>query len=36
MKKFEADAIYNLQGVRVDNTVKGQVYIMNGKKFIAQ
>lgn len=36
VKKFEADAIYNLQGVRVDNTVKGQVYIMNGKKFIAQ
>lgn len=36
VKKFEADAVYNLQGVRVDNTVKGQVYIMNGKKFIAQ
>jgi hypothetical protein len=27
-------AIYNLQGVRVKNTVKGQMYIQNGQKFI--
>lgn len=29
-----SDAIYNLQGIRVTNPVKGQVYIRNGKKFI--
>ena len=27
-------AIYNLQGVRVDTPVKGQMYIQNGRKFI--
>lgn len=36
LKPVQNGVIYNLQGVRVDNTVKGQVYIMNGKKFIAQ
>ena len=29
-------AIYTLQGVRVSETVKGNIYICNGKKFIAQ
>ena len=28
--------IYNLQGQRVTNIQKGQVYIMNGKKFLAK
>src|SRR5574344_1142293 len=28
------NCIYNLQGQRVNNTVKGQMYIVNGKKFI--
>lgn len=32
----EDGAIYTLQGVRVSATQKGQIYIMNGKKFIAQ
>ena len=32
-KKTNDDAIYNLQGVRVNGTQKG-VYIQNGKKFI--
>ncbi len=36
LKPVQNGVIYNLQGVRVDNTVKGQVYIMNGKKFIAK
>ena len=30
----EDDAIYNLQGVKVSNPVKGQIYIINGKKAI--
>jgi hypothetical protein len=30
----DSDAIYNLQGVRVSATQKGQMYIQNGKKFI--
>jgi hypothetical protein len=30
------DAIYNLQGIRVSAPVKGQLYIQNGKKFIAK
>ena len=30
----ESDAIYNLQGVRVSATQKGQMYIQGGKKFI--
>lgn len=30
------DAIYTLQGVRVSAPVKGQLYIQNGKKFIAK
>ena len=29
-------AIYTLQGVRVSQTTKGQIYIQNGKKFIAK
>lgn len=29
-------AIYNLQGVRVSAPVKGQIYIQNGKKFMAK
>ena len=29
-----SDAIYNMQGVRVSATQKGQMYIQNGKKFI--
>lgn len=29
-------AIYTLQGVRVSQTQKGQIYIQNGKKFIAK
>ena len=36
VKSFDNDAIYTLQGVRVDEIQKGQVYIKNGKKFIAQ
>ena len=31
-----SDTIYNLQGIRVKNTVKGQLYIKNGQKFIQQ
>ena len=30
------DAIYTLQGIRVAAPVKGQLYIQNGKKFIAK
>ena len=30
------NAIYTLQGVRVSQTQKGQIYIQNGKKFIAK
>jgi len=30
------NAIYTLQGVRVSQTTKGQIYIQNGKKFIAK
>ena len=30
----EDDAIYNLQGVKVSNPVKGQIYIINGKKVV--
>ena len=28
--------IFNLQGMQVENTVKGQIYISAGRKFIAQ
>ena len=28
--------IYNMQGVRVNATTKGQMYIKGGKKFIQQ
>lgn len=35
-QKFNNDAIYNLQGVRVSAPVKGQIYIKNGKKFIVK
>ena len=28
------DAIYNLQGIRVDNPVKGNIYIKGGKKIV--
>jgi len=31
-----SNAIYTLQGVRVSQTSKGQIYIQNGKKFIAK
>ena len=30
----ENTAIYNLQGIRIDNPVKGGIYIINGKKVI--
>lgn len=30
------DAIYNLQGVRVLNPVKGSLYIRNGRKYVAE
>ena len=30
----EDDAIYNLQGVKVSNPAKGQIYIINGKKAV--
>jgi hypothetical protein len=29
-----SDVIFNMQGVRVNSTVKGQLYIKNGQKFI--
>ena len=32
----KSTAIYTLQGVRVSAPVKGQIYIQNGKKFIAK
>ena len=32
----KSNAIYTLQGVRVSQTQKGQIYIQNGKKFIAK
>ena len=32
----DTDAIYNMQGVRVNATTKGQMYIKGGKKFIQQ
>lgn len=35
-EKIGDNAIYTLQGVRVSETHKGQIYIMNGKKFIAK
>lgn len=35
LEDAEAD-IYNLIGMKVKSTVKGQIYIKNGKKFIAQ
>ena len=38
IKKIESvngeDVIYNLQGVRVNNPVKGGIYVINGKKVI--
>lgn len=33
-ERTASDAVYTLQGVRVSNPVKGQIYIKNGKKFI--
>ena len=30
------DVIYNLQGVRVNNPVRGQIYIINGKKVVVK
>lgn len=36
VKSVDNDAVYTLQGVRVDEIQKGHVYIKNGKKFIAQ
>lgn len=35
-QKFNNDAIYSLQGVRVSAPVKGQIYIKNGKKFFVK
>ena len=35
-KTVENGAIYNLQGMRIAAPQKGQVYIQNGKKFIAK
>lgn len=35
-EKIGDNAIYTLQGVRVSEPQKGQIYIMNGKKFIAK
>ncbi len=35
-KAVQSDVIYTLQGVRVNNVQKGQIYIKNGKKFIAK
>ena len=32
----KSNGIYTLQGVRVSAPVKGQIYIMNGKKYIAK
>ena len=29
-------AIYNLNGQRVNSIQKGQIYIMNGKKYLAR
>lgn len=31
-----ADGVYNLRGQKVDNVVKGQIYIANGQKFMAK
>lgn len=37
LNKFtEDDAIYNLQGVKVSNPVKGGIYIINGKKVLVK
>ena len=36
VNSVENNAIYTLQGVRVSAPVKGQIYIQNGKKFIAK
>lgn len=30
------DAVYTLQGIRVSNMVKGQIYLRNGRKFIGR
>ena len=30
----EDDVIYNLQGIRVTNPVKGNIYIVNGKTVV--
>ncbi len=30
-----SDAVYNLAGQRIQSPVRGQIYIQNGKKFIA-
>lgn len=35
-KAAQNDAIYTLQGVRVNSVMRGQIYIKNGKKFIAK
>lgn len=35
-ENVKSNAIYTLQGVRVSAPVKGQIYIQNGKKFIAK
>lgn len=35
-KDIQNDAIFTLQGVRVQNVKKGNIYIMNGKKYLAK
>lgn len=34
LDKIGDGAIYNLQGIRVDNPLPGEIYIRNGKKFL--
>ena len=37
IKVIEGDnKVYNLQGMQVTHTVKGHIYIKNGKKFISK
>ena len=36
VKAVENGVIYNLKGMRISEPVKGQIYIQNGKKFIAR
>jgi hypothetical protein len=36
VKTVENGVKYNLSGRRIQNPAKGEVYIMNGKKYVAQ